>query len=176
MGKLAASLVGRQHRSVRLLTLDNFKMGAFDEICSYAEILGIEVVDPLKMDVDNASDKDVVTLIDAPAMPFDSEKLKTLHDRIQKINPTHSFAVFSYLTRSRDVFEISKRLKELNPTHLVLTMQDLASCHGTAVTAAKATGLKMAFVSDAPGGMGDLKSPDPDYLAGMLLNSEVTCE
>ncbi|MEW6412654.1 MAG: hypothetical protein AB1483_09305 [Candidatus Zixiibacteriota bacterium] len=176
MGKLAASLVAKQRRSVRLLTLDNFKMGAFDEICSYAEILGIEVIDPLKLDTEKASDKDAVTLIDAPAMPFNAEKLKALRSRIEQINPTHTFAVFSFLTRSRDVFEISKRLKELRPTHLVVTMQDLASCYGTAITAVKSTGLKMAFISDAPGGMDDLKSPDPDYLAGMLLGSEVNCE
>ncbi len=176
MGKLAASLTARQRQKVKLLSLDDCKLAAFDEICSYADILGLEVVPPPSADGKPEADNDAVTLIDTPAMPIQREKIQTLKQRIEEIEPVYRFAVFSCLTRSRDVFQISKTLKELNPTHLILTMQDLASCHGTVITAAKATGLKIAFLSDAPGGMGELKIPDPHQLADRLMNVEVSRE
>ncbi len=176
MGKLAASLTARHRQKVKLLSLDDCKLAAFDEICSYADILGLEVVPPPSADGKPEADNDAVTLIDTPAMPIQREKIQTLKQRIEEIEPVYRFAVFSCLTRSRDVFQISKTLKELNPTHLILTMQDLASCHGTVITAAKATGLKIAFLSDAPGGMGELKIPDPHQLADRLMNVEVSRE
>ncbi|UCE23373.1 MAG: hypothetical protein JSU74_08700 [Candidatus Zixiibacteriota bacterium] len=176
MGKLAASLAAKCHRKVRLLSLDDCKLAAFDEICSYADILGLEVVPPPAADVKSDTDDDAVTLIDTPAMPVQRQRIQTLKQKIEEIAPRYRFAVFSCLTRSRDVFQISKTLKELNPTHLILTMQDLASCHGTVITAAKATGLKIAFLSDTPGGMGELRIPDPLQLADRLMNIEVPSE
>ncbi|UCG61020.1 MAG: hypothetical protein JSV52_11920 [Candidatus Zixiibacteriota bacterium] len=174
MGKLAATLAARQKRKVKLLSLDDNKLAAFDEICSYADILGLEVVPPPSVLEQSEKDKDAITLIDCPALPTKHDKRLTLKARIEEVAPRYRFAVFSCLTRSRDVFEISKMLKELNPTHLILTMEDIASCHGTFVTAARATGLKIAYLSDAPGGIGELKTPDPDALARKLLNLEVS--
>lgn len=176
MGKLAAWLTAVRRQKVRLLSLDDHKLAAFDEICSYADILGLEVIPPPAAQEKSELDKDTVTLIDSPAMPVQRDKRQALKERIEQVAPRYRFAVFSCLTRSRDVFEISKMLKELNPTHLILTMQDIASCLGTVVTAARATGLKIAYLSDAPGGMGELKVPDPELLAGKLLNSGVTCD
>jgi flagellar biosynthesis protein FlhF len=175
-GKLAASLAAKQKQKVKLLTLDDFKLAALDEICSYAEILGLEVLPSPNADESPEKDNDVVTLIDSPALPKQPERLQALKRKIDEIAPQYRFAVFSCLTRSRDVFQISRMLKELNPTHLILTMQDLASCCGTVVTAVKATGVKIVFVSDTPGGMGELKRPDPTELADMLVNAEVTDE
>ena len=176
MGKLAAWLTAVQRQKVRLLSLDDHKLAAFDEICSYADILGLEVIPPPAAQEESDKDKDTVTLIDCPAMPAQKEKRQVLKEKIGQVQPHYRFAVFSCMTRSRDVFEISKMLKELNPTHLILTMQDIASCLGTVVTAARATGLKIAYLSDAPGGMGELRVPDPEVLATKLLNAEVTCD
>ncbi len=174
MGKLAASLTARQKRKVRLLSLDDQKLAAFDEICSYAEILGLEVVPPPSANEAENQYSDAITLIDTPAMPMQRERVQALKQRIDNVEPTYRFAVFSCLTRSRDVFQISKTLKEFNPTHLILSMQDLASCQGTVVTAAKALGLKIVFLSDSPGGMGELKIPDSQTLANQFMDVEVT--
>jgi len=175
MGKLAASLTAKSRMKVKLLSLDDYKMAAFDEICSYAEILGLEVVPPPSAETAPPRDDDAVTLIDAPALPTKRDRIEALKAKIDDVKPRYRFAVFSCLTRSRDVFLISRMLKELNPTHLVLTMADLAGRLGTAVTAAKATGLKISYLSDSPGGMGELTRPDADTLAARLLSDEVTC-
>lgn len=176
MGKLAATLAAKNHMKVKLLSLDDYKMAAFDEICSYAEILGLEVVPPPSADTDHTEDHDAITLIDTPALSTKRERVASLKAKIEDVNPDYRFAVFSSLTRSRDVFLISRMLKELQPTHLVLTMEDLAGRLGTAVTAAKATGLKITYLSDSPGGMGELKTPRAETLATRLLNDEVTCD
>jgi len=175
MGKLAASLTAKSRKKVRLLSLDDYKMAAFDEICSYAEILGIEVVPPPSAKSAAPRDDDAITLIDTPALPTKRDRVDSLKAKIEDVNPQYRFAVFSCLTRSRDVFLISRMLKELDPTHLILTMEDLAGRLGTAVTAAKATGLKITYLSNSPGGMGELRSPEAASLAARLLNDEVTC-
>ncbi|MEA3296233.1 MAG: GTPase [candidate division Zixibacteria bacterium] len=174
MGKLAAQLVVREKKKIALVTLDNQKIAAWDELCSYSEILGADVVDPMESTEKNASASDQITLIDTPALPTDEDKLRTLLDKIDRIKPNVRFAVFSTLIRSSDALMFSEQMEVLAPTHLIMTMLDLTNRYGSVITVAEKTGLKISFATDAPGGIGDIKTPDPDLLARSLLGMEVS--
>ncbi len=176
MGKLATGLVVKQKRKVCLITLDDIKLGALDEIHSYADILGVDVVEPDKASESAMKWRDAVTLIDSPAMPCNNEELDRLSEKINAVKPTHRLAVFSALVRSTDTTALSAYVKKLDPTHIVVTMQDLTESYGSAVAAIRALGVKLAFVTDRPGGTGVLKTPDPDMMARSLLNVEVAGE
>lgn len=176
MGKLATRLVAQEKQKVNLASLDYHRMAAHEELSSYAEILQVKVSDPLGNMAGDSEDSNTITLIDGPDVPTDPEKLSRLMERIQGINPNYRFAVFSALTRSSDVEELAKRIKLLAPTHVVVTMLDLTARHGSAVAAAKALGVKIALVTNSPGGFGQAEAPDPDALARTLLNTEVSLE
>ncbi len=176
MGKVAARLVARQKRTVKLVTLDDIKIGAIDEICSYGELLGIEVADASKPEQGAPGDDQAITLIDSPALPRDREKLQALTARIERARPTHRLAVYSALTRSDDIAEFARWIKPLNPTHIAITMTDLTNRQGSVIAAAQCSGLKVGFFTDSPGGLGDVRVPDPDKLARLLLQAEVSLE
>jgi hypothetical protein len=55
-------------------------------------------------------------------------------------------------------------------------MTDLTNCCGSAVAAAVAGGVKIAFVTDSPGGIGHFKAPDPDRFARKLFKTGVNLE
>ncbi len=176
MGKLAARLVAQERQKVNLASLDYYKMAAHDELASYAEILDVNISGSLDDLTPQGSYENCITLIDGPALPTDPEKLERLKDKIEKINPGYRFAIFSAPTRSSDITDMAKRMETLKPTHVVVTMLDQTSRYGSAVAAAEASGVKIAFVSDSPGGMGEVKAPDPDAMARALLRMEVNLE
>jgi len=176
MGKLATQLVVQDRKKVKLASLDYHKIAAHEELSSYAEILQVKVTDPFGNATDNNDDGDAITLIDAPPLSPDQQTIDNLKEKIERINPNYRLAVFSALTRSSDIKELAERLKPLLPTHIVVTMLDLTAHHGSAVAAAKVLGGKITFITDSPGGVGQVKTLDPDSFAHSLLNMDAGLE
>ncbi|MEW6050494.1 MAG: hypothetical protein AB1644_05465 [Candidatus Zixiibacteriota bacterium] len=171
MGKLAARLVFQEKQKVTLASLDDVKVGAHEELQSYADLLGT----PAMSDCDmlKETDKKSVTLIDTPGLPTDNVKLSELAQVASTLKLTHTIVVLSALMRSSDVESIVRRMQTVNPTHVVLTMLDVTSRWGGALAAVEHSNLKIAFVTNAPGGKGTLNAPDPALFARTLLNTEV---
>ena len=174
LGKLAARLVMTEKKKVRLLSLDASKVGAHDEIESYAALLGIDVADG--HDDAGASDPDCVTLIDTSALPTTIEAFADFARRLEALKPTHRVAVFSAPTRTTDVTRQARQMRVLSPTHFAFSMLDLTACHGAAIAAAEALSVKLAIVSNGAGGMGTVCAPDPTRMAEQMLSIETEAD
>lgn len=175
MGKLAAELIVRRKQKISLKTLDTSKVGAFDEINAYSQILNA----PIKSD-DEDSEQPVydnsITLIDTPAMPLHGKSLDELKNKLLKIRPNYIIAVLSALIRNADLEKFSSALNELRPTHIAVTMTDLTDCKGIYINGPHCLDKKILFTTDSYGGVGELHSPDPARLVRDLLNLEVDSE
>ncbi len=173
MGKLAAQLVATDKRKVRLVTLDDVKIGAIDEIGSYADLLGADLTEEKEI---VRSGSDTITLIDTPALPRDDARVEKLAKKIKQARPTCTLAVFSAITRSDDIPTLAMSLKAMAPTHVAVTMTDLTDRLGSMIAATAVTGLKLAYTTNSPGGAGSINAPDPDMVARKLLGTGVVNE
>lgn len=171
MGKMAAHLV-MQKKKVKLLSLDNLKVGAYEEISSYADLLGLEHDNPFDTEI-KKNQADEILLIDTPSISCREGKLKELQAGVEALKPDYCLLVISALTRSSDITELLDTFKTFKPSYLVLTMTDLTRRLGAAVSACYQLGIKLAYVTDSPGGIGRLELPDVDSLLSSLLNEEV---
>jgi flagellar biosynthesis protein FlhF len=170
LGKLAATMVFENNQKVKLITLDDFKMGAYDEIAAYADILGADLNEVTAEEIE--SEENVLTFIDTPATPVEKEKLDELKNKIDKLNPNYRFVVLSALIRSKDISHLGNMMKEFSPTHLVVTKTDLTQSYGAVLTAARATGLQIVYISNSPGGIGKLDPLDSAKLTETLFTNE----
>jgi len=170
MGKIATHLVSQERLAVTLQSLDDFKIGGREEIASYAELLGLEYQhDSVRVDAGNKSKK-CVTLIDTPALSSEPNATELLCRKVDELKPTHRLFIFSALTRTSDLIQLTNVARAFESTHLVATMLDLTNCYGGLVSASHLLKSKLIFVTSAPGGIGDLKAPDPAELADKILN------
>lgn len=168
MGKLAARLIVSQKTKVKFISLGATKVGAVDELQSFADILGGDL--SLPGDLDHLEVvSDAVSLIDAPAISRIPEPAGELLMAIQRIKPDYRVMVFSALTRVGDLPALIEMMMPFSPTHLAVTMTDLTRSWGTAITLCKRTGAKLALVNDAPSGVGSLSSPDARKILDQLL-------
>ncbi len=113
-----------------------------------------------------------VLVIDTPSFPQDKFSLEKLLDQFQELQPTHRFFVFSALTRNADLQEMAEILQLLQPTHLVMTMTDLTGRYGSILSVARKLNCRLAFITDSPGGIGEIIIPDPNELANAIMNRE----
>jgi flagellar biosynthesis protein FlhF len=176
IGRLAAQLVHTGSIPVKLISLDNFKVGAHDEIASYADLLGVDPATGDPADEAADADADKVLLIDTCALPTDSERLSELKETIRKIKPTHRLAVFSALTRSSDIRATAREITWLEPTNLVFTQIDLTKRLGGILAATKATDVKLAMITDSPSGADSYRAPDAKAIADTILGREEQSE
>lgn len=168
LGKLAFHLVSQHNQKVKLSSLDNFKIGGHEEIASYADLLGIEMTDESISQPAN----DTVMLFDTPSLPNDTNARNKLAELIEKIAPTHRLLVFPATIRTSDLSDLFTQAISFCPTHLVMSMTDVTHRYGALLSATQIVKRQLAFTTDAPGGIGSIKSPDPDAMVRRILKTK----
>lgn len=178
LGKLTARLVGQEDTKVRLMTLDNVKVGALDEIGSYSDLLGadLRLSGVTEKSSPQGEHDDVVLLIDTAGFSAAPERTAAMEAQIEALDPQYRILVFSALSRTADLEQLSGSLARLRPTHLVMTMTDLTERRGALAAIAQGTGAPLVFVTDAPAGLGSLTTPDAAVMAEQILASEESHE
>ncbi len=171
LGKIAARLVATQRKKVKLVSLDNSKVGSHEEIRSYGYLLGADVLDTSEKAEDEFGNSEIL-LIDSPALPNRSDRLADLVARADRFNPNYRLVLFSSLYRSADVADFAELTKPFDPTHLIVTMLDLTKRWGTIVAATQATGLKLVLISDSPSGTGALSTITANELTEQIIPAE----
>ncbi len=175
MARLAVQLVTTEKLRVTLAGIDFQRLAAHDELSGLAAIVGADVVDAFSVDAGQSADNGIV-LIDGPAIPRDKQELKRVRKMVRRAHPSHRLVVFSALTRGADLIELTTPLLEFKPTHLVMTMLDQTWRYGSVVTAAEALGIKLALVTDSPGGKGQIRPPQVQELIREIIADEVAHE
>lgn len=166
LGKYAVDLIFNKKIKTELSTLDDFRVAAHEEIAGYSEALGAGLVDIRAYERDGGrSRKNSVTLIDCHSNIYDQRRYTTLIERVQALNPTVTFMTISALTRSADLMRLLKRFEQLKPTHVIVTHTDLTEAVGGIYTALNECGLKLASLTNLPGSVGELLTPDPASMA-----------
>jgi flagellar biosynthesis protein FlhF len=172
LGKLTARLVGQEGVKVRLMTLDNIKVGALDEIGSYSDLLGadLRLTTPTDKTTQGEHD-DVVLLIDTAGFNGDADRMAAMESQLEALDPQYRVLVFSAVSRTADLRQLAGNLARLRPTHLVMTMTDLTERRGALAAISQGTGAPLVFLTDAPAGLGSLTAPEAAVMAEQILAS-----
>ena len=156
LAKLAARAYFELGRSVAIITLDTFRVGAVEQMRRFASLLGVPF--EVAHDVDtfrefiNGCTEDIV-FIDTPSRsPSDTVALKRLTDCLAAVTDreAHIFLTVPATLRARDLDRVIKSYSEVRPTALVVTKLDESEAAGGAVCASLRSQLPFAFVCDGP--------------------------
>lgn len=129
LAKLAAHFRLREHRRVALVTVDTFRIGAVEQLRTYAEImeLPVEVVaSPSEMAaaLDRLADNDVI-LVDTPGRsPHDSVKLLELRKILAAAQPHETLLTLSAAGGGESLATAARAFGRVGATSLILTKLD----------------------------------------------------
>ena len=172
LAKMAAELTAFRRTKVRLTSFDTQKISAHEEVGGYADLLDAPYeVNPHK---ELEAAKNEVILIDTPSLSYSASGITAVQSLINLVKPNLVFMVLSVCNRANDLIEFKEGIQTVQPDLLIATHLDETRRWGSMLAAAMATGIPLAFVTDSPGGVGELHVPDPDKVIAKMMNVRET--
>lgn len=166
IAKLAARYILKHgsHR-VALITTDNYRIGAHEQLRSYARIMGISMnvtgdAESLRETLNNLHDKDLI-LIDTAGM---SQRDMKLNNQFSMLQAEGLPKIKTYLTLASNcqrsvLSETGSKFKEMNLTGCIFTKVDETTSLGGSITVAIENNLPISYVCDGQ------KVPEDMHLA-----------
>ena len=161
IAKLAAMYgVGTADRkpvSVRMLTADNYRIGAKKQIETYGEIMGIPVAgietsQDLKKKIALFSEADLILLDTIGKSPKDFVKLAEMRELIDScIGSSTTHLAVSATTKTSDLFEILQQFESFNYASVVLTKLDETMRVGNIISVFSEKNKPISYITDGQG-------------------------
>jgi flagellar biosynthesis protein FlhF len=174
IAKIAADAAFNRNLKVGLITLDNFRIAAIEQLKTYGEIMGISVhsvagVHELPTAIKFLADRDLV-LIDTAGKSHrevchEWELARFLHtsEEIQKV------LVLSATTRASDLAEIVDQYELFGPNCLIFTKLDETATHGAILNELVRSGKPLAYVTVGQTVPLDIVKPEARQLADVSI-------
>jgi len=166
VAKLAAQFILKHgSRQIALITTDNYRIGAHEQISTYGKILDVPVriasdADELRQHIDSFSDKRLILIDTAGMSQRDmrlAEQLKTLQSESL---PIQTYLVMSATTQHKAALEIIDSFQMIAPQATILTKFDEAASKATALSALIERRMPLSFVTDGQQVPEDIYLPD----------------
>lgn len=175
-----AALYGPQQlpayqRKVRIITIDSFKMGAFEQISSFGEALGIPVAtaateEELYKALEDAQDADLVLIDTIGKSPRDTElavKMKAMLSVPHK-DQTGYYLALSSTMKEQDIQRTMDQYGSYGITSLIVTKTDETETIGNIVGICNTRHMPLLFFTDGQRVPKDIHKASASSLLSML--------
>lgn len=180
IAKLAGRLALIEKKKVGLITIDTYRIGAVEQLRTYAEIMNIpfKVVITLKemeLAVEDLKDCDVILIDTTGRSSKNAMQLSELRAFTQKVNPDHVMLVISGTTKNRDIEIILEGYKELLYEKLIITKLDETSAYGCIFNIINISKKPIAYITTGQNVPDDIKIPRKEEIKKLILGEENIC-
>jgi flagellar biosynthesis protein FlhF len=168
--KLAADLRLRQHRAPALLTLDDVRIGAIEQLRIYAGILGVPLAvatcpESTRRALADLGDADTL-IVDTPGIsPGESDRRSALRPILDMLPSREVHLVLSAASREKDL----RRVVGVAIQRLAFTRLDEAGTWGAVLNLMVSTQLPVSWVSTGPRVPEDLVAEPLELLLDRML-------
>ncbi|MDI6906124.1 MAG: flagellar biosynthesis protein FlhF [Thermoanaerobacterales bacterium] len=175
LAKLAAQLALIEHRRVAMVTIDTYRLGAVEQLRTYAEImdLPLEVAltpGDLAQALARHADADYI-LVDTAGRPSKNrEQVRELQGFLQLIDrPFDVLLVLSSNTKMRDLGRITSDFQVLDYAKLVFTKVDETETLGCLINVVHEVGRPVVYITNGQNVPYDIRAVDPQRLVRMVV-------
>jgi len=165
IAKLAAKFILRHGpRQVALITTDNYRIGAHEQINTYGRILDVPVrvatsAAELRNLINGFADKRLILIDTAGMSQRDMKLAEQINTLKQSDVPIKSYLVMSAATEYKAMNEIIKAFQVFDPQASILTKLDEAVTLGSAISSIIEQNLPLFFVTDGQQVPEDMHKP-----------------
>ena len=174
LAKLAARFALEEGKKVALVTADTYRIGAVEQLRTYARIMGVPLEIALSPDEVTAAvakhhDKDVVLVDTVGRSQRSDEHLAELKTFVEAANPTDVYLCVAASLGRGVQREVIERFAALSPTRLVVTKLDESANCGALVNLPLRTGLGIACMTAGQNVPQDIEFADAGVVARMVV-------
>jgi flagellar biosynthesis protein FlhF len=175
IAKIAANLSLKMKKSVALITIDNFRIGAVEQLRTYAEIVDIPLrvastPSELEHIINECRDYEYVFVDSMGRSQFDTEQIGDLL-QFMEVSPDIKVAlVMSMSSNHMEMNDTYDRYSKLMPEYLIFTKLDETRYFGPLVNLPIKKKTPLMLLSKGQNVPDDMEIPDGRKIAGMILN------
>ena len=175
IAKLAAvHSLGTLRRKVRIITVDNYRIGARYQVEKYGEWMNIPVTaadsrDELKTQIALADDADLILVDTIGKSPKDGERIEEMRRLLAaRGDESAVHLTLSAGTKSADLREILSQFMPFDYSSVIITKLDETSRVGNVLSAVGKSGASMSYLTDGQDVPMDIALASPARLLGMI--------
>lgn len=175
LAKLAAFASQHKHLKVGLINADSTRAGAFDQLATYAKLLGVPfrsvaTVDDLPFALKDLQVCDAILIDTAGLSQRDQSGIDRLLQWTQALPPHHVHLVLSSTTREAELTDMGKRFSKFKPESLMFTKLDEAIVFGTLFQMPQRLKLPVSFFTTGQNVPDDLETATPERVVALVLD------
>ena len=177
LAKLAGHFQCHAGLRVGLITVDQHRVGAVEQLQTYAEIMQVPfrtASSPveLRAAIDGLDDVDLILIDTAGRSPKDNQKLAELRELMRVANPDHVLLVLSLIAGPRSISWIAEQFASAGPTSLVLTKLDETAHCGSILSATRRLALPIQYLTTGQNVPDQIETANPQRIARLILGQE----
>jgi len=178
LAKLAAAHKFRTQAKVGIITMDTHRIGAEQQLKTYADIMDVPMVtatekDEFRHSIQKFTDRDMI-LVDTPGKSRkDDEYLAQLKDILMACAPMETHLVLSATESREDMMEAARRFGVTDYNDIIFTKLDDSTRLGTLFNVVDQTNKPVSYVSNGQNVPQDIHKIDPARLARLIIENRV---
>jgi flagellar biosynthesis protein FlhF len=174
LAKLAANFCLREKRRVGMITLDTYRIGAIEQLKTYAQIIHVplEVAatpEELAEAVDRMSDRDVILIDTAGRSQRDQGKLEQLRAFFAAATPDEVHLVLSGAAGTKVLDETIDQFSRVGFDRVIFTKLDEALGFGVILSSLQKAGADLSYVTTGQDVPRDISVGESGALAELVL-------
>jgi flagellar biosynthesis protein FlhF len=177
IAKLAAMLALRNRKKVALMTLDGYRIGAVEQLRTYAGLMGIPFrfvgrVADLPAEIAENGQRDYILIDTTGRGPKDIDAMQDLAILLNKSADVERHLVLSATTKTSDLDAIVDRFAICRPDHLIFTKLDETATLGPILNQLVRSGKSLSYYTDGQRVPEDLHTVQQEQLIDIVLNNK----
>lgn len=180
IAKLAGKFALLEKKKVGLITVDTYRIGAVEQLRTYADIMNIpfNVVLTIKeMDdaINSMKDCDII-LVDTTGRSSKNEmQISELRAFIEKTQSKNIHLVLSCTTKDKDVKAIVNGYRKINFESVIITKLDETTTYGSIINILKYTGKPISYFTTGQNVPDDIKKLTAEEISNLVLGEDTIC-
>ena len=175
LAKLAARFAIEQGKSTALITVDNYRLGAAEQLGAYARLLGAPLTvafnrEELRSAMDAYRDKDVILLDTAGRSPNHLINMNELKMLMREVEGLRKWLVLPASVKDRDMADAVRSFGEVGLHGLIFTKLDETGSYGEIINQILRYRLPVGYISAGQRVPEDIEPATRERLLRLVLN------
>lgn len=180
IAKLAGKLALLERKKVGLITIDTYRIGAVEQLKTYADIMNIPfkvvfTVKEMEAAVESMSDCDVVLIDTTGRSSKNRMQISELRVFVEKSNTDNIHLVISSTTKNKDIEGIVEGYKILNYNNVIITKLDETVTYGSILNILDIAEKPISYVTTGQNVPDDIKMLTAPEICKLILGEDSVC-
>lgn len=180
IAKLAGRLALIEKKKVGLITVDTYRIGAVEQLKTYADIMEIPFkvvfsIKEMEAAVQSMKDCDIVLVDTTGRSSKNKMQISELRAFIDKTKSDNIHLVLSCTTKNSDIKSIVEGFRVLNYNNIIITKLDETTTYGSMLNILQEAQKPLSYVTIGQNVPDDIKELDLDDVINLIMGVESIC-